>query len=74
MAETNPTTPSTTLTLASTSNTTVFPIPATTTEVLDDGTIKVTVGDQYGYVSSYHLVTPKENQLIDAFRRNHARS
>lgn len=74
MAEISPIIPSTTPSLASTSNTTVFPIPEATTEVLDDGTIKVSVGDQYGYVSSYHLVTPKEHQLIDAFRRNHARS
>ena len=42
----------------------------TTTEYRDDGTVKVTVEQggfkAIGFVSSAHLVTPKENQLLRA--------
>ena len=34
-----------------------------TTEALDDGSVRVCVGDVCGTVSSWHLVEPKINQL-----------
>ena len=35
---------------------------------LEDGSIRVEVGDFWKVVSSWHLVDPKENQLIKAYR------
>jgi len=44
----------------------------TTIEQLEDSTVKVTVSDGEqsvcGWVSSYHLVEPKANQLMEALR------
>jgi hypothetical protein len=34
-----------------------------TLETLDDGCVKVCIGNHCGTVSSYHLVEPKINQL-----------
>ena len=33
-------------------------------EVLDDGSVKVTLGNLYGFVSSMHLVDTKVNQML----------
>lgn len=41
--------------------------PSTETECLDDGCIRIRVGDQVGTVSSFHLVEPKVNQLRTAW-------
>ena len=38
------------------------------TYVLDDGCIRVEVGEFWGIVSSWHLVDAKENQLVQAYR------
>ena len=37
----------------------------------DDGMVSICVGDCCGLVSSYHLVEPKELQLIAAYRKHH---
>lgn len=42
-------------------------IPTTETESLEDGSVRVRVGDQVGIVSSFHLVEPKANQLLVAW-------
>jgi hypothetical protein len=42
-------------------------LPPTETETLEDGCVRVRVGDQTGTVSSFHLVEPKANQLIVAW-------
>ena len=47
---------------------TVFPPPETKTFQLEDGSIRVEVGDFWKVVSSWHLVDPAENQLIHAYR------
>lgn len=41
--------------------------PPTETQCLDDGCIRVCVGNQVGTVSSFHLVEPKVNQLRAAW-------
>jgi len=46
-------------------------IPEAKVRQLDDTMVEVCVGAECGYVSSYHLVYPKELQLRDAYRRNH---
>jgi len=33
-------------------------------EVLEDGSVKITIGDCYGFVSSMHLVDTKVNQML----------
>jgi hypothetical protein len=71
MAETNETTPNTVSTLASIRNTSVFPVPPTEVEQQDNGMVKICIGDTCGWVSSYHLVEVKENQLIAAYRKHH---
>ena len=35
-----------------------------TIEVLEDGSVKITIGDCYGFVSSMHLVDTKVNQML----------
>ena len=47
---------------------TPFPPPETKTFQLEDGSIRVEVGDFWKVVSSWHLVEPAENQLIKAYR------
>lgn len=42
-------------------------IPAVETENLEDGCVRVRVGDQEGIVSSHHLVEPKAHQLMVAW-------
>ena len=37
----------------------------------EDGCITITVGDLSGTVSSYHLLDPKINQLVYAYRKKH---
>jgi hypothetical protein len=39
------------------------------TQALDDGCIRVCVGDHCGTVSSWHLVEPKANQLAQQHRQ-----
>lgn len=41
--------------------------PEVLTETLDDGCVRVWVGDESGVVSSFHLVEPKANQLKKAW-------
>ena len=67
MAETNPTTPTTTPTQGWRKNT-VFPIPMAKTYQLDDGSIRIEVGKFWKIVSSWHLVDSAENQLVTAYR------
>ena len=50
---------------------TPFPPPETKTFQLEDGSIRVEVGDFWKVVSSWHLVDPAENQLIKAYRDHH---
>ena len=45
------------------------PTPQIETE--NDGMVRVTVGDQIGWVSSYHLVDPKVRQLRHAWLKKH---
>ena len=73
MAENLQNTPGTAATQAWRRNT-VFPVPETKTYTLSDGCIRVVVGDFEGVVSSHHLVEPKENQLIRAYRDHHGAS
>ena len=49
----------------------VFPPPETKTFQLEDGSIRVEVGDFWKVVSSWHLVDPAENQLIKPYRDHH---
>lgn len=42
-------------------------IPVVETENLEDGCVRVRVGDQVGTVSSHHLVEPKAHQLMVAW-------
>lgn len=42
-------------------------LPQVETETLEDGCVRVRVGDQTGVVSSFHLVEPKANQLMAAW-------
>jgi|DEB0MinimDraft_3_1074331.scaffolds.fasta_scaffold01030_9 hypothetical protein len=46
-------------------------LPSVETFTLEDGCVRVQVGDQSGVVSSFHLVEPKANQLKDAWIRAH---
>ncbi len=71
MAETNETTPNTTPTQAWRGNT-AFPVPQTEITQQDNGMVKICIGEFCGWVSSYHLVEVKENQLIAAYRNFHA--
>jgi hypothetical protein len=71
MEETTKTTPTTPRTLASMRNTSVFPVPATEVTQQDNGMVKICIGEFCGWVSSYHLVEVKENQLISAYRNFH---
>ena len=40
----------------------------------EDGMVRITVGDEKGWVSSYHLVEPKVNQLIQTWLFKHNKS
>ena len=74
MDATTPNTPGTERTLASIRSTRVFPVPETKVYTLSDGCLRVEVGEFHGVVSSHHLVEPKENQLIRAYRDHHGAS
>ncbi|QIN96727.1 hypothetical protein [Synechococcus phage S-N03] len=39
-------------------------------EILDDGCVRITVGEYYGIVSSMHLVDTKVNQLLQCYQSN----
>jgi hypothetical protein len=47
-------------------------LPPVETESLEDGCVRVKVGDQTGVVSSWHLVEPKANQLMAAWLKERA--
>jgi len=38
----------------------------------EDGSVRVSVGEYVGFVSSHHLVLPKINQLNNYWRKMHA--
>lgn len=40
----------------------------------DDGMVRVSVGDEFGWVSSHHLVPPKVNQLTQTWEMKHNKS
>ena len=40
----------------------------------EDGLVRIQVGDQKGWVSSYHLVQPKVNQLTKTWLLKHNKS
>lgn len=65
MAETTPST-HTTACLQDSSK-----VPETQIDTEPDSMVRITVGDQVGWVSSYHLIIPKENQLINAWLAKH---
>ena len=50
---------------------TVFPVPEAKTYQLEDGSIRVEVGEFWKVVSSWHLADVAENQLIQAYRAHH---
>jgi hypothetical protein len=70
MEETTETTPNTVFTQDWQRNT-VFPLPPTEVHQRDDGMVSICIGDCCGLVSSYHLVQPKELQLMAAYRKHH---
>ena len=70
MEETNETTPNTT-SIQDWQRSTVFALPPTEVEQRDDGMVSICVGDCCGLVSGFHLVEPKELQLIAAYRKHH---
>ena len=72
MAETTPNTPSTRHTQDWRKNT-VFPPPETKTYQLEDGSIRVEVGEFWKVVSSWHLTEVAENQLIQAYREHYSK-
>ena len=49
----------------------VYPAPEAKTYQLEDGGVRVEVGEFWKVVSSWHLVDAKENQLIKAWRDHH---
>lgn len=49
-------------------------VPETQIETESDSMVRITVGDKVGWVSSYHLIVPKENQLIKAWLAKHRKS
>ena len=49
-------------------------VPETKIETESDSMVRITVGDKVGWVSSYHLVVPKTNQLIKAWLAKHSKS
>lgn len=51
---------------------TVFPVPEAKTFQLEDGSIRIQVGDFWKVVSSWHLADVAENQLIHAYRTHHS--
>jgi hypothetical protein len=71
MDETIKHTPTTTPTPGWQRSSTVFPPPETKTFQLEDGSIRIEVGDFWKVVSSWHLVDTAENQLIAAYRAHH---
>ena len=68
MAETTPNTPTTRHTQDSMKSTGVYPAPEAKTYQLEDGSIRIEVGEFWKVVSSWHLVETAENQLIQAWR------
>ena len=40
----------------------------------EDGMVRISVGNEKGWVSSYHLVQPKVNQLIQTWLLKHNKS
>ena len=67
MAETSPNTPITAVTQDLRRNT-AFPLPETKTYQLEDGSIRIEIGQFWKVVSSWHLVDSAENQLVRSYR------
>lgn len=53
--------------IATTRNMANTPAPEPVITNTEDGMVRITVGDEKGWVSSYHLVEPKVNQLIQTW-------
>ena len=68
MDETIQTTSTTTPTPDSLKSSGVYPAPEAKTFQLEDGSIRIEVGEFWKVVSSWHLVDTAENQLIKAWR------
>ena len=50
----------------------VVPVPPVETIFLEDGSVEVRVGDQFGWVTSAHLIETKAHQLQQAWIANHS--
>ena len=50
----------------------VVPVPPVETSFLDDGSVEIRVGDQFGWVTSAHLIETKAHQLQQAWIDNHS--
>ena len=50
------------------------PIPETEIINEPDGMVRVSVGEEHGWVSSHHLVPTKECQLIQAWLQKHSKT
>jgi hypothetical protein len=50
----------------------VVPVPPVETSFLDDGSVEIRVGDQFGWVTSAHLIETKAHQLQQAWIANHS--
>ena len=50
----------------------VVPVPPVETIFLEDGSVEVRVGDQFGWVTSAHLIETKAHQLQQAWIVHHS--
>ena len=50
------------------------PVPDPVITNTEDGMVRISVGDEKGWVSSHHLVQPKLNQLIQTWLLKHNKS
>jgi hypothetical protein len=64
-------TPGTPTTPDSSKSSTVFPVPMAKTYQLEDGCIRIEIGQFWKIVTSWHLVDAAENQLIASYRAHH---
>ena len=50
----------------------LIPVPPVETDFLEDGSVEIRVGDQFGWVTSAHLIETKAHQLQQAWIVNHS--